>query len=386
MQAASVPRILVCPQEFKGSLTAFEATRAIATGARRAAPRATVTELPMADGGPGTAEIVAHATGGEMITCSTRGPLGDTVEARYAYLEHRDAPPLAVVESATAAGLILVPAEERDATLASSFGVGTLLADAIRRGARELIIGVGGTGTNDGGAGLAQALGLRLLDPAGTELPPGGIHLARLARIERPESPPRDLRVRIAVDVQNLLLGAEGATAVYGPQKGLLDWQAPAMETALTRWAERSRRDLNADVTSVSGVGAGGGMPAGILAWHPDATIESGAALVGQVIGLAEQIAAADLVITGEGAFDGQTAYGKAVAHVIEAARASGVPCAVVAGSVQGVPQGGARDVADIEALAPTGDPRALAAAMADASGFAADAAERLVARWIAGR
>lgn len=376
----SVPRrVLVAPQEFKGSLTAGQAAAAIAAGVRRALPGAEVVELPVADGGPGTASIVGRARDGRMVERTVRGPLGDPVLASYALVERQGERALAVIEAAAAAGLVLVPADRRDATRASSFGVGELILDAIERGAGSIIVGVGGTGTNDGGAGAAQALGLRLLDPAGASLPPGGIHLVRLARVEAGPISRRDgIEYRIAVDVQNELLGAAGATAVYGPQKGLLDWQAPAMEMALRHWAARLADDLGLDVTSVPGAGAGGGLPGGLLAALPGARIEPGAALVAQAIGLEERVRDADLVITGEGALDLQTAYGKSVAHVVATATATGVPCLAVAGVIEGRPEA----LADAEALTAGASAEEIEAAIADAPARLAAATERLVRRW----
>lgn len=375
-------RVLICPQEFKGSLTAIEAAAAIAAGVRATIPEAEVVELPMADGGPGTVAIVARATGAILVRHTATGPLGDPVAATYALLERDGRPPLAVIEAAAAAGLVLVPPERRDPARATSAGVGEQIRHAITGGAREVIVGVGGTATNDGGAGAAQALGLRLLDDNGASLPRGGLALARLARVEAQAGAlaeeTRSLDLRIAVDVQNPLLGPAGATAVYGAQKGVADWQAPAFDAALARWAQRLREDLGSDVAAQPGAGAGGGIPTGLLAACPRGRIESGAALVANAIGLRAAIAAADLVITGEGALDGQTAYGKAVAYVAALAAESGTPCLAVAGIVEGLPAG----ILDAEALAATAGDRP--AAIARAAEYAAAATARLLRRWLA--
>ncbi len=377
----AVRRILVCPQEFKGTLGPVEAAAAIAAGIRAVLPDAEVIELPMADGGPGTVGIVAQVTGAGLVRHTVTGPLGDPVEATYALLERPGEPTLAVIEAASAAGLVLTPVEQRDPTRASSYGVGEQIRHAIASGARQVIGGVGGTGTNDGGAGAASALGLRLLDPAGAAVPRGGLALVRLARVEANlEDAVRDLDLRIAVDVQNPLLGAAGATAVYGAQKSVADWQAAALNAALARWAERLRVDLDVDVASQPGAGAGGGIPTGLLAACRRGRIESGAALVADAIGLRAAIEAADLVITGEGAMDGQTAYGKSVAHVADLAAAAGTPCIAVAGIVEGLPAG----ILDAEALAPT--PADRAAAIARAAEHATAAASRLIHRHLATR
>lgn len=359
-------RVLVCPQEFKGSLTAAQAAAALAAGVRRALPSAEVRALPMADGGPGTAEIVAGAAGGRLVDCAARGPLGARVEgARYALIDEARVPAstgtraatgagaatpgggaagVAVVEAAATAGLVLVPAERRDPARASTEGVGEQIAHALAAGARRVIVGVGGTGTNDGGSGAARALGLRLLDRNGDALPPGAVHLARLARVDASGviAALRAAEVRVAVDVTNPLLGPQGATAIYGPQKGGADWLAPALEEALARWAERLGADLGVDLAETAGTGAGGGLPVGLVAvaraGGARASIESGAALVADAVGLRAAVAAADLVVTGEGRLDAQTAFGKAVAHVAGIAAELGRPCLAVAGSIDGVP------------------------------------------------
>ena len=368
--------MLVAPQEFKGSLSPLQAAAAIAAGVREALPDAEVIELPMADGGPGTVSIVANATGAALVRHTVTGPQGDPVEATYALLERPGQPTLAVIEAAAAAGLLLIPAERRDPARASSTGIGEQILHAIGRGARQVIVGVGGTGTNDGGAGAARVLGLRLLDANGTPLALGGLALIGLARVEADRAAEvRELDLRIAVDVQNPLLGVAGATAVYGAQKGVRDWQAAAMNAALARWAMRLREDLGSDVAGRPGAGAGGGIPTGLLAACPRGRIESGAALVADAIGLRAAIEAADLVVTGEGAIDGQTGYGKAVAHVAQIAAAAGVPCVAVAGIVDGLPIG----ILDAEPLAATEADRP--AAIANAAGHAASAAARLIHR-----
>ncbi|MPZ98754.1 MAG: glycerate kinase [Dehalococcoidia bacterium] len=375
-------RILVCPQEFKGSLDPIAAARAIAAGVRRALPAAEVHELPIADGGPGTVALVAAAGGARIVRHEARGPLGAPVQAAYALIERPGGPATAIIEAAATAGLVLVPEAERDPGRASSAGVGEQVRHALAAGARRVVVGVGGTATNDGGAGAAQALGLRLLDPAGGPLASDPLHLARLARIEADAVDPalRDVEVRLAVDVMNPLLGPRGATAVYGAQKGVTDWLAPALDAALARWAERLREDLGFDVTTLEGAGAGGGMPAGILAAAHAAgarsSIESGAALVAEAIGLRAAIEAADLVVTGEGRLDAQSGYGKAVGHVIRLAREAGRPCLAVAGSIEGLPDG----IDGAEPLVAEGTPPA--EAMARAAELVEAASERLVRRW----
>ncbi len=373
---AAVRRVLVCPQEFKGSLTAAEAASALARGVRLALPAVEVVELPMADGGPGTVTIVGGATGAELRSVEVPGPLDAPTKATYAF---EPTSLVATIEASAAAGLLLVTPADRQPLRASTRGVGELIAAAIADGALEVILGVGGTGTNDGGAGAAQALGLRLLDANGDELSPGPLHLIRLDRIETGDAPGglADARVRIAVDVTNPLLGDEGATAVYGPQKGVTDWQAPALEASLAHFAEIVERDLGIDVRKLEGAGAGGGLPAGVLAAARAAggscDLESGAALVAERVALPAAIEAADLVLTGEGSLDAQSAYGKSTAYVASLAAAAGKRCLIVAGAVEGVP-------ANIEAaLALTDLARDLDDSHARAAELATEAAERLV-------
>ena len=374
-------RLLVCPQEFKGSLTAPEAAAAIAEGARRVPGIAEVHALPLADGGPGTAAIVAAATGGDLVAAKVTGPLGDRVEARYALLPAAGGPTTALIGSAAAAGLVLVPPELRDPGFATSYGVGELIRDALDRGARSLVVGVGGTATNDGGAGAAQALGYRLLnrDRAPLPEPAGGIHLLNVFVIDSSGVDRRlaDVDVRVAVDVTNPLLGEEGATSVYGPQKGVAGEIGEMLEDALGRWARTVRHDLGVELTDLPGGGAGGGLAAGLIG-VVGGEIESGAALVAEAVGLDAAIEAADIVVTGEGSLDAQTTFGKTVAHVIARCAALGRPCLAVAGSAGGRPRG----VADLEVLA--GEGVTEAEAMARAAELAADAAERLLRRFAA--
>lgn len=370
-------RVLIAPQEFKGTLDAAEAAAAIAEGVRRVWPDALLTLRPMADGGPGTARAVAEAAGGEMRHATVRGALGAQVTASYAWAERPGEPDTAVVDAATVVGLTLIGEAERDPARGSTEGVGELILDAVRSGAGRVILGCGGTGTADGGSGLARALGLRLLDAAGHDLRPGPLDLARLARVEAPATPPlAGVEVRVAVDVRNSLTGPSGSVAVYGRQKGVVDWQAPALDAALRRWATSVRADLGREIETLEGAGAGGGLPAGVLAALPHARIEPGAALVARAVRLDEAVREADLVITGEGSLDAQTAQGKAVAHVAALSVMAGVPCVAIAGRVLARPSG----IADAEPLAL--DATGVAEAMRDAAPALAAATERLLRRF----
>jgi glycerate kinase len=375
--------VLVCPQEFKGSLTALEVAEAIASGVRAALDDVAVQVQPLGDGGPGTVDACLAAGSGTRVVVEVMGPLGNRVAASYALFEERGSTRVAVIESAAACGLVLVEREWRNPAQASTFGVGELVTDAARRGAKRIVIGVGGSGTNDGGAGAAQALGLRLLDAGGAELPRGGLALERLTRIDggAVSTALENVELRVAVDVTNLLLGSEGAMAIYGPQKGVRDWEAPALDRALARWARRIEEDLSVSLAAEAGAGAGGGLPTGLLAVAhaagANASIESGAALVAAAVGLRAAVEMADLVITGEGSLDAQTVYGKTVAYVAGLAAELERPCLVVAGQVDGLPEG----VADAEASTP---PRmAIDEAMALGAVPVRDAVERLVRRWV---
>jgi glycerate kinase len=325
-------RLLIAPQEFKGSLTAAEAARAMAEGLGRALPGVELDLAPMADGGPGTVEVLVTAGGGRRLTATVADPLGRPVEAAWGLLEEGAT---AVIEMAAASGLVLLRPEERDARRTSTYGTGQLIAAALEAGCRRLVIGLGGSVTNDGGAGMAQALGARLTDEEGRDLPTGGAALARLARIDVSGLDGRLRRCRVlgATDVTNPLCGPHGASAVYGPQKGASPADVAELDAALAHYAAVIERDLGKRVAEVPGAGAAGGIGAGLIAFL-DAELRPGAELVAEVVGLENRIALADLVVTGEGRLDAQTAYGKTVATVARMARGQGRPVVALAGSI----------------------------------------------------
>ena len=326
-------RIVVAPQEFKGSLTAVQAARAIADGLRRALPDAELTLVPMADGGPGTVEAVVTAKSGCLQNTAARGPLGAPVEAVWGIVDSDTA----VIEMAAASGLLLVPESQRDPRITTTYGTGQMIAAALAAGCRRrIIVGMGGSATNDGGAGVAQALGARLLDDAGRDLPPGGAALARLARIEVSGLDPRlrQAGVFTATDVFNPLCGPQGASAVYGPQKGATPEMVRELDAALAHYAAVIERDLGVRVLDLAGAGAAGGLGAGLVAFL-GAEILPGAKLVAEAVGLEQQITGADLVIAGEGRLDAQTGFGKAPWEVARLARQAGVPVIAVAGSLR---------------------------------------------------
>jgi glycerate 2-kinase len=324
-------RILIAPQEYKGTLTAAEAASAMADGSRRAMPDADLTVLPLADGGPGTVEALVGATAGSIRTTTVRGPLGAPVEAAWGLLPDGTA----VIEMAAASGLVLVTEAERDPRMATTYGVGELIRAALDAASPRLIAGLGGSATNDGGAGMAQALGARLLDDSGEELPPGGGALARLARIDVSALDPRIAETETlgATDVRNPLVGPEGASIVYGPQKGATPDVAKEMDRALRRYADVIESDLGVRVADVPGAGAAGGLGAGLIAFLR-ASIRPGIEVVAEAVQLTERIRESDLVLTGEGKLDGQTGYGKTVAGVARLAQREGVPVFALPGAL----------------------------------------------------
>jgi glycerate kinase len=321
-------RFVAAPNPFKGSLGSPAAARAIALGLRDVFPEAEVDEVPVADGGEGTVEALVSARGGELVEVRVEGPLGDPVDAGFGLI---DGGRTAVVELAAASGLPLLPPERRDPRLTSTYGFGQLLEAARRRGVARVIAGIGGSATNDAGAGMAQALGYRLLDAQGDELPRGGLALARLARIDSSGVDPgwREVEVEVAVDVTNPLTGPRGASAVYGPQKGATPEMVAELDAALKRFAEVAGEQL----AGLPGAGAAGGAGAGLVRFL-GARLVRGAPLVVEAAGLDGRLPGARAVFTGEGRVDEQTAYGKGPVEVARRARAAGVPAVLLAGSL----------------------------------------------------
>jgi glycerate kinase len=327
-----IMRILIAPDKFKGSLSAREVAKHIATGIRRVLPQAQLSEVPMADGGEGTVQSLVDATDGEKVAVTVTGPLGKPVEAFFGILGDRRT---AVIEMASASGLVLVPPEKRDPRVTTTRGTGELLLAAAARGCSKAIVGIGGSATNDGGAGMAQAVGIQLLDAAGAELPPGGAALARLHTIDASRLDPTvaSMEIVVASDVTNPLCGPSGASAVYGPQKGATPQMVAELDAALAHYADVILAQLGKAVGELHGAGAAGGLGAGLLAFLP-ARMKRGVDIVVDVVGLEALVSAADLVITGEGGIDSQTAFGKAPAGVAEVAVRYGKPVIALAGSV----------------------------------------------------
>jgi glycerate kinase len=326
-------RIVIAPNAFKGSLSALEAASAIGEGIRIAAPDADLVLVPIADGGDGTVDALVAATHGERHTVRVRGPLGDAVDAEYGLIDEGST---AVIEMAKAAGLALLPKGKRDPRITTTYGVGELLQYAYDAGARHFIVGIGGSATNDGGAGMAQALGYHLLDDKGLELPPGGLALQRLARIHvgGVHANWKEAEVEVACDVTNPLTGLRGASAVYGPQKGATPEMVAELDAALHHFAEVIRRDLGEDVEPLPGAGAAGGLGAGLVAFT-GARLAPGAEMVMEALNLDERLTGAQLVVTGEGRLDSQTArFGKGPAAVARRAKDAGIPVVAIGGSV----------------------------------------------------
>lgn len=325
-------RVIVAPDSFKGSASAPEVATAMERGIRTVFPDADVVAFPIADGGEGTVDALVAATAGRIETRTVRGPLGEPVAARWGVLGDGTT---AVVETAAASGLPLVPPERRDPRVTTTFGTGELLRAVLDAGLRTIVVGLGGSATNDGGAGLLRALGVRLLDAGGRDLPDGGAALAGLARIDATGLDPRlsETELLVACDVDNPLTGPRGASAVFGPQKGATPEAVRALDAALARFAQVARTVTGRDVASIPGAGAAGGLGAGLLFFTP-ARLRPGIELVLAATRFAEAVAGADLVLTGEGRTDAQTAMGKAPVGVAAAARAKGVPVICLSGSL----------------------------------------------------
>ena len=331
-------RILIAPDKFKGSLTAVEAAAAIAEGALRVYPDAVTTQFPIADGGEGTLEA-AVAAGYEERINAVVGPILAPIGAAWALRKDKSGATTAVIETAQASGLAHMEPTPENSLRAHSYGCGQLIAAALDAGATEIVLGVGGSAMTDGGSGALRALGLKPLDAAGNVVPLGGGSLADAVSLDVTELDPRlsAVRFRIAVDVQSPLYGATGAAHVFGRQKGADDDAIEKLDAGLRNWASLLREATGRDV-NLPGAGAAGGFPASFLAFT-QATLEGGFALVAALTGLAEKLADADLVITGEGSMDSQSLTGKAPIALAEAARERGIPVVAVAGRILVTPE-----------------------------------------------
>ncbi len=353
-------RILIAPDKFKGSLSAPAAAEAIARGLRSVWPDAQIDLAPIADGGEGFAEALKVALGAEWVNVASEDALGRAIAARYAWL---DGERLAILEISEASGLHRIAPHERDPLRADTFGTGILIAHAIARGARRIYVGLGGSATTDGGAGMARALGFRFLDGEGRDFPAAPGALQSVAQIVRPAD--RVLpEIFAASDVQNPLLGERGAARVYGPQKGADAAAVALLDRALTRLADVCAADLGCDHRDVPGSGAAGGLGFGLLTFC-NAKIRPGFEMISETLHLGKRITAADLVITGEGRIDDQTLDGKGPAGVAALARSAGRLVIAFGGAITAV----AEDSGVFDALIPIADrPLTVAEAMAEAA------------------
>jgi glycerate 2-kinase len=325
-------RVVIAPDSFKGSISARDAAEAIARGVRAVFAEAETRLVPIADGGEGTVDALVAAAGGRVLEAQVAGPLGEPLLARWGVLADGAT---AVIEMAAASGLPLVPPDRRDPRRTTTRGTGELVRAALDAGLRRLVVGIGGSATNDGGAGLARALGIRFLDAAGSDLPEGGAALARLDHIDLSSVDPRlaASEILVACDVDNPLTGPRGASFVYGPQKGATPEMVTELDQALERYARIAARATGRDVAGRPGAGAAGGLGAGLLFFTP-ARLRPGVEIILETTGFDSLLAGADLLITGEGRTDFQTAMGKAPVGVAAVARRLGVPVICISGGL----------------------------------------------------
>ena len=332
-------KIVIAPDSFKGSLSAFQACVAIASGIRRVAPDAEIVMLPMADGGEGTAEALVESTGGKIQRAYVTGPLGEPIEAGYGILGRPEDGGLktAAIEMAEAAGLTLVPIEKRNPLNTTTYGVGELVVDAFDKGCREFIIAIGGSATNDCGTGMAQSLGVKFFDSKGKEItfPMTGAATGEVDEIEIGSMDPRiaESKFTIACDVRNPLLGLEGASFIYGPQKGADEGMVKVLDANMEHIIGVIEKKVGRKVREIPGSGAAGGLGAGLLAFF-GARLESGIDLVMRKCQFSEKIRGAGLIITGEGQIDATTVSGKTIAGIASEAKKQSIPVIALAGSV----------------------------------------------------
>jgi glycerate kinase len=332
-------KVIVCPDSFKGSLSSSEAADAIERGILASTPSfpVEVVKVPLADGGEGTAEVLLQALGGRFVEIDVHDPLMRPIRASYALSADRKT---AIVEMATASGLCLLKENERDPRITTTFGTGELISAALRSGVERILVCIGGSATNDGGSGVASTLGVRFLDASGKELPYGGASLAGLDRIDMSGFifPAGDVAVTVACDVTNPLTGPNGASAIYGPQKGADPQMVSELDAALTRYGRIVEDQLGVSVVNMPGAGAAGGLGAGLAAFLK-AELRSGIDMVLDAVGFDEMLSHADLVITGEGCIDSQTASGKVIGGILNRAQRLHVPVIAFGGKVEVVPE-----------------------------------------------
>jgi len=326
-------KIVIAPDSFKDSLSAISVCEIVRKSILTVIPCAVVESIPVADGGEGTARIMAAATGGEMVTCRVTGPLGDTIDAHWALPGDGET---AVIEMAAASGLPLVPAQKRNPLHTTTYGTGQMILDAVQRGCKKIIVAIGGSATTDFGTGMAQALGVRFIDVHGREIKEhmrGGL-MGKVEDIDMSglAAALHHVKISVACDVTNPLLGERGAVRVYSPQKGASPADCIALEKNMAHISALAAQILH-DVRTIPGAGAAGGLGGGLMAFL-NADLRPGVELVLETLGFTERIKNADLLITGEGKIDAQTAFGKTITGVCKAAKNQHIPVIAIAGSV----------------------------------------------------
>ncbi len=325
-------KIVIAPDSYKGCLSALEVAKAIERGVLSVIPSAEVRKIPIADGGEGTVAALVAATDGQLRQTEVTDPLGNKIMAQWGILGDGQT---AVIEMAAASGLPLVPKEQRDPRVTTTFGTGELIKAAMAEGLAKIIIGIGGSATNDGGTGMARALGARFLDAAGQEVAAGGGSLAEICQIETAGLDPRlqTTEIVVACDVDNPLCGSLGASAVFGPQKGATPEMVQQLDAGLAKYAICAQQATGRDVAEKAGAGAAGGLGAGLMFFTP-AQLKPGVEIVLDAVGFAEIVKDADFVITGEGRTDFQTAFGKAPVGVAKVAKRFDVPVFCISGGL----------------------------------------------------
>ena len=327
-------KIVIAPDSFKGNLTSLEVAMCIEKGIRRVLPNATCVKIPMADGGEGTVQSLIDAAGGKLVRKRVKGPAGKIVTACYGWLPGKKT---AVIEMAEASGLPLVKGHTKNPLKTTTYGTGQLMLDALDRGAKKIIIGIGGSATNDGGVGMAQALGVRFVDTRGRQIkkPGSGGMLAKIGSIDATGLDARisQVKILVACDVKNPLHGKQGAAHVFGPQKGATPKMVAVLDANLKHLGRLIKRDLKKNVARMPGAGAAGGLGAGLVAFA-GATLKSGVDIVLRTTELEKYVKGADLVITGEGKVDFQTAFGKTPSGVARAAKKHRVPVVAIGGAL----------------------------------------------------
>ena len=330
-------KFIVAPDKFKGSMSALEAANIISRGIEAVWTDAEILQFPLSDGGEGLVESLCGGTKGAILEANVTGPLGERLTAQWGMIKDEQT---AVIEMSAASGLALVPENKRNPLVTTTYGTGELVQEAIKYGCSKIIVGIGGSATNDGGAGMAQALGAKLLDQEGKDLGFGGAELTRLTAINTEKLDPRlkKIKVIVASDVNNPLTGPQGSSQVYGPQKGASENMVELLDEALTNYGRVIKRDLSIDVDKTPGAGAAGGLGAGLIAFL-NAELKSGIEMGLDALHIDKYLENCDLLITGEGRLDAQSIHGKAPIGVARRARCLGVPVIALSGMIEGDPE-----------------------------------------------